>query len=293
MTPALSTEVRRLLAASKLIALRAPANAAIGERRSRAIGPGIEFAQYRDYEPGDDLRHLDRHVYARHGRFVVRQFHVEQRLRVTVLLDASGSMGADPACWRRAVEIAAIFGEVTLNGGDQVRFGVAQRDRVTWGAVASRAPQLQRELDRLARVVPEGANGSMVDVAGRSLEALGHPGVLVVISDWLVEGFAEALRTWRVRDQEVVAVQVLGAAEGGQGSSETGWVRMVDVETGESIERRLDAQAWSLYRGEVERWSEAVQAAVWAAEGRWFRSLADRPVDEATVRSLRQQGLIT
>lgn len=289
----LSTEVRRLLAGSKLATLRAPANAAIGERRSKAIGPGIEFAQYRDYEPGDDLRHLDRHVYARHGRFVVRQFHVEQRLRVAVLLDGSGSMAADPAAWARAVALAAIFGEVTLNGGDQVRFGVAQRGRVTWGGIASRAPQLQRELDRLADIVPEGANGSWADVAGRSLEALGRPGLLVVISDWLVEGFAEALRTWRVREQEIIAVQVLGAAESGRVPAETGWVRLVDVETGEAVERRVDAHAWSLYRSEIEAWSEAVRAAVWAAEGRWFRSGADRPIDEATVRALRQQGLIT
>jgi uncharacterized protein (DUF58 family) len=293
MTPTLSTEVRRLLGGSKLIALRAPANAAIGERRSKAIGPGIEFAQYRDYEPGDDLRYIDRHVYARLGRVVIRQFNVEQRLRVSVLLDASASMALDPASWRRAVELAAVFGEVTLNGGDQVRFGVARGDRVTWGPIATRGPQLQRELARLASLEPGGAIGSLAEVALRSLEPLGRPGVLVVVSDWLVEGFAEALKTWRVRGQEVVAVQVLGAAEAGRSRSETGWVQLVDVETGEVVERRLDAQAWSLYAREVEAWSEEVRAAVWAAEGRWCRVASDVPLDEAAIQAFRRQGLIT
>jgi uncharacterized protein (DUF58 family) len=293
MTPTLSTEVRRLLGGSKLIAVRAPANAAIGERRSKSIGPGIEFAQYREYEPGDDLRFVDRHVYARLGRTVIRQFTVEQRLRVAVLVDASGSMALDSATWRRALELAAAFGEVTLNGSDQVRYGVAREGRVAWGSVVSRGPQLQRELARISAVAPEGSGGSLAEVAARSLEPLSHAGVLIVISDWLVDGFAEALRAWRVRGQEVVAVQVLGATEVGPESGPTGWVRLVDAETGEAIDRRLDAHAWSLYRGEVEAWSEAVRAAVWSVEGRWVRSVATEPFDEAAVRALRRQGLIT
>lgn len=293
MTPTLSNEVRRLLGGSKLIAVRAPANAAIGERRSKAIGPGIEFAQYRDYEPGDDLRYVDRHVYARLGRTVVRQFTVEQRLRVAILVDASGSMALDPATWRRALELAAAFGEVTLNGGDQVRYGVVKDGRVGWGSVVSRGPQLQRELARISAVDPQGGGGTFAEVAARSLEPLGHAGVLIVISDWLVDGFADALRTWRVRGQEVVAVQVLGAAEVGPEGGPSGWVRLLDAETGDVLDRRLDAHAWSLYRREVEAWSESVRAAVWSVEGRWVRSVATEPFDEAAVRSLRRQGLIT
>jgi uncharacterized protein (DUF58 family) len=293
MSPTLSTEVRRLLGGSKLIALRAPANAAIGERRSKALGPGIEFAQYRDYEPGDDLRHVDRHVYARLGRVVVRQFTVEQRLRVSILLDASASMAVDPASWRRAVEVAAVFGEVALNGGDQVRFGVARGDQVAWGPVATRTPQLRRELARLDDVRPAGAARSFADLAVRTLEPLGYPGLLIVVSDWLVEGFAEALKTWRVREQELVAVQVLGGAEAGPVPDALGWVRLIDAETGDLVERRLDRSAWEAYHREVEAWSEEVRAAVWAAEGRWYRIAAEAPLDEASVQGMRRQGLIT
>ncbi len=293
MTTTLPAEVRRLLGGSKLIAVRAPANAAIGARRSKAVGAGIEFAQYRDYEPGDDLRYVDRHVYARHGRVVIRQFNIEQRLRVSVLLDASGSMALEPGTWLRAVELAAVFGEVTLNGGDQVRFGVALPRGVAWGKVVTRGPQLQRELARLAAVRPEGAADSLALVAARSLEPLTHAGVLVVIGDWLVDGYEEALRIWRVRGQEIVAVQVLGAAEAGRTPALGGWVRLIDAETGETLDRRVDARAWSSYRREVEAWSEDVRAAVWSVEGRWLRSVADEPLDESAVQSLRRHGLIT
>src|SRR5690606_23851685 len=151
----------------------------------RALGSGMEFAQYKDYEPGDDLRYLDRHVYARHGKTVIKRFHLEQRLRVSVLLDASASMAVDPGSWQRVVEVAAVFGEAALNGSDQVRFGVAQRGRVNWGSVSSRDAQLRREIDGLANVVPEGSLDNFELLATKSLQALTEPGLLVVVSDWL------------------------------------------------------------------------------------------------------------
>lgn len=288
----LPSEVRRALGHSKLIALHAPANAASGERRSRAVGAGMEFAQYKDYEPGDDLRYLDRHIYARHGKTVVRQFHLEQRLRVSVLLDASASMAVDPTSWERAVQAAAVFGEVALNGSDQVRFGIASGGRVTWGAVASRDAQLRREVARLAKVVPRGHLASFEQLAAASLEMLAQPGMLVVVSDWLADGFAEALRTWRVRSQEVVAVQVLGEMES-TGRGETGSLRLVDAETGDIVERQADAHTWRAYRAAIEDWGARVRSAVWAVEGRWVATSTTGMLGSAFVTDLRRHGLIT
>lgn len=292
MNARLSSELRRLLGGARIIA-SVPASTGIGERRSRSVGAGFEFAQYRDYEPGDDLRHLDRHVFARHGRTVVKQYHVEQRLRVTVLLDGSGSMAAEPETWTRAVELAGVFGEVTLNGSDQVRFGVAIGTGVEWGDAVSRDRQLWRELARLEDVRPRGHQGSLAEVAARSLEVLAVPGVLVVISDWLVEGYEQALKTWRVRDQEVIAVQVLGPAELGATTGQTGWVRLIDAETGAAVDRRADRSTWKAYQGAVVDWSRSVRSAVWAVEGRWLSVPADRPLDERVVSDLRGQGIIT
>jgi uncharacterized protein (DUF58 family) len=277
----------------------------VGDRRSRSVGAGIEFAQYRDYEPGDDLRHLDRHVYARFGRTVIRQFHLEQRLRVSVILDCSGSMGVDGEAWEKAVAMAAVFGTVALNGSDQVRFGVMSGSRVDWSGVATRDNQLARELSLISAVSPKGGNGSMAVSAARSLEALAHPGMLVVISDWLVDDYQQALKAWHVRGQEIVAVQVLGAAEAGDSSAATGagnggakpttdgWLRLIDAETGETLERLADASTWRAYRAAVAAFSEQVRSAVWSVEGRWLSLTARGAVDEATVRSMRGLGLVT
>ena len=90
-----------------------------------------------------------------------------------------------------------------------------------------------------------------------------------------------------------MAVQVLGGLESGHRAGESGWVRLVDAETGDLIERRVDAATWSVYRSAVEAWSDQVRAAVWGVEGRWVRVEAAAPLDEALVRDLRRQGLIT
>ncbi|HET8985212.1 MAG TPA: DUF58 domain-containing protein [Trueperaceae bacterium] len=293
MNASLTRDVRRLVGASKLIALRAPANTALGDRRSRSVGSGIEFAQYRDYEPGDDLRHLDRHVYARFGRTTIKQFHLEQRLRVSVLLDASGSMGVDPSSWQRAVELASALGTAALNGSDQVRFGSAKGGHIEWGTVVTREAQLWRAVSHLEATRPGGGNGTFSDAAARSLEALTHPGLLVVIGDWLVDDYQAALKTWHVRGQEIVAIQVLGRAESDAAGDSSGWLRLVDAETGAVEDRSADATTWSSYRAAVAEWSERVRASVWAVEGRWLSVPAGGRFDEMTVRSMRGLGLIT
>ena len=211
---------------------------------------------------------------------------------MAVLLAASGSMAVDPGSWSRAVDVAAVFGEATLNGSDQVRFGVARGRRVEWGGVVSRDGQLAREVARLAAVEPDGRLADMAELATSSLEGLTQPGLLIVISDWLVEGFALALRNWRVRAQEIVAVQVLGEAET-RGRGETGSLRLVDAESGEVVERQADAHTWEAYRAAVEDWGAQVRAAVWAVEGRWVSTSAATSLDQGFVTDLRRQGLLT
>jgi hypothetical protein len=191
------------------------------------------------------------------------------------------------------VELAAAIGTAAINGSDQVRFALAAGPRIVWGTVVTREGQLRRAVDQLEAATPAGGIGSFTEVASRSLERLAQPGLLVVIGDWLVEGFEQALKTWHVRGQEIVAMQVLGGAEAGTTAGPTGWLRLVDAESGEVSERRADASTWRSYRAAVAQWSEQVRAAVWAVEGRWLSVAATGSFDEGTVRAMRGLGLIT
>src|SRR5690554_696235 len=97
-----------------------------GERRSRAHGRGIEFAERRQYQPGDDLRRLDHHAFVRDGRLYVREFTITHALEVAILVDASRSMAlGSPAKAAYARTVASGLGFVALMAGDGLRLGQA------------------------------------------------------------------------------------------------------------------------------------------------------------------------
>jgi|GEM_PF-6094975 len=293
MNGLLPAGVRARVGGSKWLPLHAKADVGVGARRSKSIGPGIEFAQYRDYEIGDDLRYLDRNVYARHGRTVVRQFTVDQQLRVSVLLDRSASMSLDPSKWRLAQQIAALCGFLTLNASDRAVMASFGDEELRWGRPFSQFLNLEHEMERIAEIVPRGSAGRLDHVARRSLDNLHGRGLLVVISDWLMDGVQEAVKIWRARGQEIVAIQVLGRQDADPDEDVLGWARLVDVETYERSERYVDARALSEYREVFRAWQEEVRNAVWKAEGRWVSVRSDRDDVAGLLTTFRRSGLIT
>src|SRR5512145_238623 len=93
-----------------------------GERRSSRRGSSVEFADYRSYAPGDDLRYLDWNAYARLQRLFLKLFLEEEDLHVYVLVDLSASMSfGSPAKARWAIEMAAALGYMTLCSGDRLQ----------------------------------------------------------------------------------------------------------------------------------------------------------------------------
>src|SRR5437762_7896609 len=117
----LSPELLRRLEQFQLLAARRAKSSARGERRSRARGQSVEFADYRTYVPGDDFRYLDWNLYGRLERLFLKLYEEERELPVTIFLDASESMtfGA-PRKFDFARQIAAAIGYVALCGFDRV-----------------------------------------------------------------------------------------------------------------------------------------------------------------------------
>src|SRR5262249_10171018 len=91
------------------------------ERRSRKVGAGVEFADHRDYAPGDDIRYLDWNLFGRMERLLLRLFEEEEDLHVYLLCDASGSMRTGhPPKLEYASKVAAALAYVTLSNLDRV-----------------------------------------------------------------------------------------------------------------------------------------------------------------------------
>src|SRR5271165_1680705 len=117
----LTPELLRRLEQFQLLAARRAKSSAKGERRSRARGQSVEFADYRSYVAGDDFRYLDWNLYGRLDRLFLKLYEEERELPVRIFLDASESMTfGTPPKFDFARQVAAALGYVALCGFDRV-----------------------------------------------------------------------------------------------------------------------------------------------------------------------------
>src|SRR4030095_11705268 len=117
----LTPDLLRRLEQFQLLAARRAKSAARGERRSRARGQSVEFADYRNYAHGDDFQYLDWNLYGRLERLFVKLYEEERELPVQIFLDASESMSfGTPAKFECARRVAAALGYIALCGFDRV-----------------------------------------------------------------------------------------------------------------------------------------------------------------------------
>src|SRR5689334_22632071 len=120
-SPLLTAELLRRLEQFQLLAARGAKSSAKGERRSRARGQSVEFADYRTYVHGDDFRYLDWNLYGRLERLFLKLYEEERELPVRIFLDASESMTFGvPRKFDFARQVAAAIGYVALCGFDRV-----------------------------------------------------------------------------------------------------------------------------------------------------------------------------
>lgn len=255
-----------------------------GERRSADVGSGTTFADHRAYVEGDELRHVDPHLYARFDSFHVRRFEVTRHIPVTVLLDATASMeGAklDLGRW-----IAAFVAHVAAAGGD--RCGVAR-----WAGSFAHATEVHRK-EQIGRLTDwlaghpargEGFDRALAEAAG----TLPARALVVVVSDFWLPGAEAALTTLADRGREVWAIRILAPEE--RDPHLTGDLLLVDAETGAEYPVRLDPDRIAAYRAHVADRAGAIGR---ACEGRGGRFLdldaAAEPAD--IVLRLRGAGWI-
>lgn len=235
---------------------RVPHRGKLGEVRAASVGSSMELHDFREYQPGDDVRHIDWNAVARTGNYVVRVRQDEVSPRVEVVLDASASMGVSPEKAARTRELALWVCTLAHHGGLEPVLVVA-------GAQPAKAsgPQVRAVLERLDF---EGREG--FDVALRRAPPLLPCGLRVVLSDFLFEAPPQPLAERFGRGASGLAlVQVLDGEDvdpsGGAGA------RLIDAESGEVLERILTT-------GVLEAYAERFEAHVglWRAAAQRVRA---------------------
>jgi uncharacterized protein (DUF58 family) len=262
-----------------------------GERRSLVRGRGIEFDDYRAYEPGDDYRYIDWNIASRLDRFFVKLFSEEEDLDVHLLVDTSRSMAAGaPSKLGLAKRLAAAIGYIGLVNLDRVEVGVfssAPGPRLSRLRGRGRAFDLLRFLDG---VRPEGATDLGASLR-RALDETARRGLLVVISDLLdPRGYEDGLLRARHRGMQTFVIHVLAEEE--LNPRLTGELRLVDAETGQAVELTIDADALRAYAAARDAYLESLQRFCFRHGIDYLRTTSAVPADALVLRYLRQGGLV-
>lgn len=249
----------------------------VGEYQSVFKGHGMEFAEVREYQPGDEVRSIDWNVTARMHKPFVKRYVEERELTVLIMVDCSGSAGVGTgARFKRdvAAEIAAAFALLAVRSNDRVG-AVLFSDQVE-RAVPPRKGR--RHALRVVRdVLVQDGRGRGTDLAGAlayARRALAHRAVVFVLSDFVAPPYERELRLL-ARRHDVVAVTLEDPGE--RILPDIGLARLVDPETGDTIEvDTSDARVRTQFTDAVAAEREARQ--------RILRGLA---IDEIVVRADR------
>ena len=257
----------------------------LGEHRSPRHGTSLDFADHRQYTPGDDLRRLDPHLWARLDLLAIKVFEAEDDLTVRLLVDTSASMAG--AKLRTAAELAAALGFVSLLRRDAVTVHTAPLAAPSPRFVGrAGAPAL---FDHLA-ALEAGGTTDLAPAVADLLARPGPPGLTVVLSDLLTPDWADALRRLPARGAEVVIVHVLDDAD--LRPDVIGDVDLVDAETGQRVAVSLDADAVDAHERLARAWADEVAGRARAAGATYQRVPAGADVAELLLGAWRDAGVL-
>lgn len=264
-----------------------------GERRSRRKGQSVEFADFRSYVPGDDLRFIDWNLYARLDRLFLKMFLEEEDLHFYVLIDASGSMDfGEPTKLHYGKQLAAALGYVGLCRSDRVRIETLGQPLRQPAPVLRGRRSLWRMLEQLEGVQPTPQeNVSLAAGVKNFCLRNSGKGVLVLVSDLMdKEGYEHGLRYLVAQQLDVYLVHLLSPVE--LEPELTGDLKLVDCEDADIAEITVSRPLLDRYRQTLSAFVDGARRFATQRGMGYILANTELPLDQLVGNYLRQHGLI-
>lgn len=255
------------------------------DRLARKRGRGLEFADHRQYAPGDDFRHIDWKAYKRLNRLLLRLFDEEQDLPIYLFLDNSRSM-TESAKFDQARRIAAALCYIGLAHLDRITmlpFHGGLGDETVPGRGKGRIFRVFELLERLETTGETDLREAFKQFASRSRQQ----GLAVVISDFLdPKGFESGLKILASMGHDVFVVHIASAHDRDPGA--LGEVRFVDMETGELRDIEVTPALASAYAAAWAKHAEELEHFCGRYNLGYLRADAETPFEEVVLKTFRK-----
>ena len=296
-----------------IISRRALAGQMQGERRSPKRGGAVEFADFRPYVLGDDIRRIDWNAYARLERFFIKLFVEEEDLTIHLLIDASRSMDwGQPNKLEYALRAAGALGYIAMSGLDRVTVTIlgyngnknyfpparGKRQALTLftflESIISNSKSDIRNSPS-ASEAPAAARYSTHDIRHYAAQA-SHPGPLVLFSDLMGDGWSNGLTALAARGFEPTVVHILSPDEVDPGRFAEppldGDFKLLDSESEAEVEITADFETLERYQQGLAAWREELRRFCTARSINYAPVETSVPLEELLFAWLRRQGVL-
>ena len=262
-----------------------------GDRRSLNRGTGVEFADYRRYQHGDDLRYLDWNIYARLEKLFIKLFQADEELPVSILIDTSQSMQfGEPTKLQYAKQLAAALCYISLANSDRVAlYTLAERLTTTLRSTYGKS-----QFGRIQKVL------TTVEASGTTnlTECLKHlathqpqAGVVIILSDFLDSaGYTAGINSLLGRGFALTLVHIQCQEE--IEPPPTGEWRLEDVETGETKEITINEETITHYRNRQKEFCENLQSYCTQQGIGYIQISTDVDYESVIMNSMQRAGFI-
>jgi uncharacterized protein (DUF58 family) len=261
------------------------------QTRSKKTGWGMEFADYRDYNPGDDPRYLDWNLYARVGQLVTKLFHEEENLNVYFLLDASQSMAyGHPSKFDYGRKVVAALAYISLANLDMVSIQPFGADLLPELSLLRGKGQILKVFEYLENLEPAPKTDlekSLRNFTNRTKKK----GLLVVVSDfWDEAGYERALKIAFAGGFDLSAVCLHHDYEADP--KWRGTMMLNDSETGKRLQVTISPRTLKKYRAEYEAYLERLKSVCNALRCHYLYARTSIPFEDMILRVFREGQFI-
>jgi uncharacterized protein (DUF58 family) len=291
--PLFDSDFLKKLEYLSLISKRVFRGSIMAQRRTMQMGGGIEFADHREYTPGDDFRYLDWNLYARHDELLLKRFQEEEDLHVYLLLDCSRSMAfGSPPKFDFARQVTAALAYIALADLDRVAVVAFAADVVADFPLTRGKGRILALLKFLEDLQPQGAETDLARVVTGFVHRNQRRGLAIVVSDlYDPAGYERGLDLLRHRRYEPHIVQIHDRTEANP-TNMLGDLELYDIET--QVGRKVTVTERNLrqYRKLFQEFQDSVQHYANKYGLGCTRTSTEIPFDELILKMMRMAGAV-
>ncbi|HEY7326257.1 MAG TPA: DUF58 domain-containing protein [Gemmataceae bacterium] len=265
----------------------------LAQRRTMQLGGGIEFADHREYTPGDDFRYLDWNLYARHDELLLKRFQEEEDLHVYLLLDCSRSMNfGSPSKFDFARQVTAALAYIALADLDRIAVVAFADDIVADFPLTRGKGRILALLHFLENLQPQGADTNLARVVSGFVHRNQRRGLAIVVSDlYDANGFERGMDLLRHRRYEPHIVQIYDRCEANPANM-LGDLELYDIETTQGRKVTVTEKNLRQYRKLFEAFQQSVQRYSNQYGLGCTRTSTEIPFDELILKMMRVAGAV-